>query len=74
MFGNSSEDDDVIQMAGETVPNASYILGLLRQLSSEQLEALYKQLGIKRHEELIEWIPELANENHPRSYEKVCNA
>lgn len=72
MFGNSSEDDDVIQMVdGETVPNASYILGLLRQLSSEQLEALYQQLGIKRHEELIDWIPELANENHPRSYEKV---
>lgn len=54
----------------EGLPNASYILGLLRQLTSEQLEDLYRQLGLKRHEDLIEWIPQLAKVNDHHSYEK----
>lgn len=55
----------------EGLPNASYILELLRQLTSEQLEDLYRQLGLKRHEDLIEWIPQLAKVNDHHSYEKV---
>ena len=49
----AAADDDDMSAMGQSMLNISRILGLLEQLTAEQLDDLYRELGIKHHDDLL---------------------